>query len=284
VSAAAAPAVWIDGRVADAVPALDRGLHYGDGLFETIACAGGRAQLLGRHLARLRRGAERLGLPVPQEETLRREIGVALTGAPDAVLKLIVTRGSAAGRGYAYPARQPARRLLLRYPRGAQDPAAAGAGVRVRLGTLRLGENPALAGLKHLNRLEQVLARREWSDPGIAESLLFSSGGALVSGTMSNVFLVRGRGLVTPRLQRCGVEGVMRATVAQLALAAGIDFHEAELGPGDLAQAEEMFLTNALIGIHPVRELADRELTVGALTHQLQGLLAQHLAAEARDG
>jgi len=200
------------------------------------------------------------------------------------VLKLILTRGSAAGRGYAYPPGQPARRLLLRYPRSAPDPAAAVAGVRVRLGRLRLGENPALAGIKHLNRLEQVLARREWSDAAIAESLLFSAGGALVSGTMSNVFLVRAGALATPRLERCGVEGVMRATVAQLAVAAGIDFREAQLGPDDLAQAEEIFLTNALIGIHPVRELAGRELSVGPRTQQLQRRLAQHLATEAGRG
>ncbi|HTT43973.1 MAG TPA: aminodeoxychorismate lyase [Steroidobacteraceae bacterium] len=277
-------AIWIDGRVADAVSALDRGLHYGDGLFETIACSGGRAQLLPLHLARLRRGCERLDLPVPAEQTLRREIDAALEAEPEAVLKLILTRGSAAGRGYAYPPGQPARRLLLRYPRSAPDPAAAVAGVRVRLGRLRLGENPALAGIKHLNRLEQVLARRECSDAAIAESLLFSAGGALVSGTMSNVFLVRAGALATPRLERCGVEGVMRATVAQLAVAAGIDCREAQLGPDDLAQAEEIFLTNALIGIHPVRELAGRELSVGPRTQQLQRRLAQHLATEAGRG
>ena len=101
--------------------------------------------------------------------------------------------------------------MLLRYPPGRS--ARRREGVRVRLGELRLGENPALAGLKHLNRLEQVLARLEWSDPGIAEALLFSSSGALVSGSMSNVFLVHGGRLATPRLDRCGVAGVMREVV-----------------------------------------------------------------------
>jgi 4-amino-4-deoxychorismate lyase len=197
------------------------------------------------------------------------------------VLKLILTRGSAAARGYAADA-QAARRILLRYPPATPDTAAAGAGVRVRIGTLRLGENPALAGIKHLNRLEQVLARREWHAPGIAESLLFSAGGALVSGTASNVFLVRAGVLATPRLEHCGVEGVMRATVAQLALDAGIDFREAALALSDLEQAEEIFLTNALIGIRPVRELDGRALSVGPLTQRLQRLLAQQLAHEAR--
>jgi 4-amino-4-deoxychorismate lyase len=283
VSASVTPAVWIDGCAGEAVPALDRGLHYGDGLFETIACEGGHAQLLARHLARLRRGCERLALPAPDEGTLRAEIAAALAQAPRAVLKLILTRGSAMTRGYACREKQPARRILLRYPAPAADPAAL-AGVRVRLGTLRLGENPALAGLKHLNRLEQVLARREWSDVQIAESLLFSQSGALVSGTMSNVFLVRGGVLSTPRLDRCGVEGIMRATVLQLASAAGIDCREAQLGSADLAQAEEIFLTNALIGVRPVRELAGRTLVVGPRTQQLQRLLAEHLATEAHHG
>jgi 4-amino-4-deoxychorismate lyase len=101
MSGPAPPAIWVDGQRTDALSALDRGLHYGDGLFETMACAGGRPQLLVRHLARLRRGCERLGLPLPEEALLQEEIQAALVAAPQAVLKLILTRGSAAARGYA---------------------------------------------------------------------------------------------------------------------------------------------------------------------------------------
>ena len=272
-------AVFVDGQPGGVLSPLDRGLHYGDGLFETIACVGGRPRLLRAHLARLAAGCARLDLPLPAPETLAREVAGACAGSTRAVLKLIVTRGVAEARGYAYSV-SGATRILLRYGWADEDPALSAAGVRVRLGELRLGENPALAGLKHLNRLEQVLARREWSDPSIAESLLFSHSGALVCGTMSNLFLVRAGSLCTPRLDRCGVAGVMRATVAGLARAAGIDCAETPLAHEDLGRAQELFLTSALIGIRPVRELAGRALAIGPVTRTLQAALAAHLARE----
>jgi 4-amino-4-deoxychorismate lyase len=271
---------WVDGREAGEISALDRGLHYGDGLFETMACVGGGVRFLGEHLQRLASGCERLGIPAPDAALLRREIAVATAGAPQAVLKLILTRGAARARGYAATGEEQPTRVLLRYP-GPLSVADAPEGVRVRIARLRLAENPALAGIKHLNRLEQVLARFEWTDPAIAEALMFSVSGALVSGTMSNVFLVRQGKLLTPRLDRCGVAGVMRAVVAALASQAGIDFEKRVLGAEDLREAQELFLTNALTGIRPIRDLAGRALGVGPLTQRLQHALAPLLARAA---
>jgi 4-amino-4-deoxychorismate lyase len=266
--------VWVDGRVAGEVSLLDRGLHYGDGLFETIGCVAGRPRFLALHLKRLESGCARLGIPAPDLGAVAQEITLAAAERGGAILKLIVTRGRAQARGYGVSGAEQGTRMLLRYP---PDSAAAGAaheGVRVRLGDLRLGENPALAGLKHLNRLEQILARFEWSDPGIAEALLFSSSGALISGCMSNVFLVYGGRLSTPRLDRCGVAGVMREVVGRLAVRHGIEFDKLPLDLEGLNAAEEIFLTNALTGIRPVRELQGRALPVGPVTRQLQQALA----------
>lgn len=271
-------ALWVDGRPAAEISALDRGLHYGDGLFETMACIGGRPRLLNLHLERLASGCARLALPPPDAPGLEREIGAFLAGEPRAIVKLIVTRGPARARGYGISGAERPTRVLLRYPWAGEDAAAAAQGVRVRIGALKLGENPALAGLKHLNRLEQVLARAECSDPDIAETLLFSAGGALICGTMSNVFLVRGGTLATPRLDRCGVAGVMRAVVGGLAPGCGIHFAERMLDGEDLEAAEEIFLTNALTGIRPVRELAGRPRGVGPVTRRLQQALAPRLA------
>ena len=263
--------VWVDGRVAAEVSPLDRGLHYGDGLFETIGCVAGRPRFLDLHLKRLASGCARLAIPAPDPGTLAQEITRAAAKRGGAILKLIVTRGPAHARGYGVSGAEQGTRILLRYPPG---PAAAGEGVRVRLGELRLGENPALAGVKHLNRLEQILARLEWSDPGIAEALLFSSSGALVSGCMSNVFLVHGGRLSTPRLDRCGVAGVMREVVGRLAVRHGIEFEQLPLDLEGLNAAEEIFLTNALTGIRPVRELEGRAVPPGPVTRQLQQALA----------
>jgi 4-amino-4-deoxychorismate lyase len=189
---------------------------------------------------------------------------------PRSVIKLLVTRGVAATRGYAVTGTATATRVTLQYPWPLEDPQLARHGVRVRTATTCLGENPALAGLKHCNRLEQVLARREWIDPAIAEALMYSSAGALVSGTMTNVFLVRNSKLQTPRLDRCGVAGVMRRAVLQAAGTAGIGLEECTLRAADVAGAEELFLTNALIGIHPVRELDGRLFVPGPVTRRLQ--------------
>lgn len=272
----AAPGAWVNGEPQTQVSVFERGLHYADGLFETIACPHGAPRLLARHLARLTGGCARLHLPAPDPQQLSTEIRAAAAG-PSAIVKLIVSRGRALVRGYAATGAESATRIMLRYPWAGEDPSLGEAGVRVRLAGLRLGENPALAGLKTLNRLEQVLARAEWHDPAIAEALLFSSSGTLVSGTMSNVFLVHQGRLSTPRLERCGVAGIMRALVSELAASCGIDFAERALTEVELEAAQEVFLTNALIGIRPVRELAGRALAVGPVTRRLQRALAGRL-------
>ncbi len=267
---------WVDGAESAQVSLLERGLQYGDGLFETMASPGGGVRFLSLHLKRLTQGCERLGIAVPDLELLRREIAAAADAEP-AIVKLIVTRGPARARGYALSGDEVPSRMLLRYPWGGEDTSAMREGVRVRIADLKLAENPALAGIKHLNRLEQVLARLEWDDPAIAEALLFSSGGALIGGTMSNVFLVTDGRLLTPRLDRCGVAGVMREVIGTLAASAGVDCERCALDLEDLNRAEELFVTSALTGIRPVVELAGRRLAIGGVTRRLQAALAPQL-------
>jgi 4-amino-4-deoxychorismate lyase len=235
------------------------------------------------HLERLARGCERLGIAAPAPGELQRQILGVAAEAERAVVKVLVTRGPAVARGYAAAEAAPPTRVMLRYPWEPEDPRLGEKGVRVRTATLRLAENPALAGLKHLNRLEQVLARREWSDGQVAEALMFSTSGTLVSGIMSNVFLVEGAALRTPRLDRCGVAGVMRRVVMREAAGAGIAVEETGLEVADVARADELFLTSALIGVRPVCALDGRRYRVGSVTRELQQRLAP-LLAEATDG
>jgi len=270
--------VWVNGAPGGALSPLDRGLHYGDGLFETIACVGGRPRFLSLHLERLTRGCRRLGIALPGSVELKREILAVAALTERAIVKLLLTRGPAAARGYGATGREKPTRVTLRYRWEPEEPRLATEGVRVRTAALRLAENPPLAGLKHLNRLEQVLARREWTDPAIAEALVFSSGGRLVSGVMSNVFLVEGKKLRTPLLDRCGVAGIMRQVVLREAAHLGIETEEAALGSEDLARARELFLTSALIGVRPVSALDGRACTPGEVTRALQQRLAPLLA------
>jgi 4-amino-4-deoxychorismate lyase len=160
-------AAWVNGRPGGALSSVDRGLHYGDGLFETIACVGGRPRFLALHLERLARGCARLGIQLPALEELRHEILSLAAEAERAIVKVLLTRGPALARGYGTTGAERPTRVTLRYRWEREDPRLAVQGVHVRTAALRLAENPALAGLKHLNRLEQVLARREWSDADI---------------------------------------------------------------------------------------------------------------------
>jgi 4-amino-4-deoxychorismate lyase len=260
---------------------LDRGLHFGDGLFETIACIGGRPRFLEDHLRRLAHGCERLSIAVPPVE-LRAEIERLAAGHDRVLVKVLYTRGPATARGYAPTGKERPTRIVLRYPWPREDANAASEGVAVRMAALTLGENPRLAGLKHLNRLELVLARAELAGSPCHEALLLTGSGQLVSGTMSNVFLVHGGRIETPRLDRCGVAGVMRRIVMRAAAEAGLPVDEMRLTEADLDSAQEVFLTNARIGIWPVRAVHFRVLAPGPVTRRLQHLIQPLLDGEAR--
>jgi len=273
--------VLVNGRVLAGshvgVSVLDRGLHYGDGLFETIASRGGRARFLSLHLERLAAGCQRLKIALGDLATVRSEIESAIAGTQAALVKLMVTRGEGRARGYGFSGAEAATRLLFRYAWPGASSQLPVEGARVRIANLRLGENPALAGMKHLNRLEQVLARAEVSSADADELLLFSSSGRLACATMSNVFLVEKGRLKTPRLDLCGVSGVMRRVVLREATRAGIAAEEAILSASQLERASEVFVTNARIGIWPVCRIGDRALTPGEITRRLQALIAPML-------
>ncbi len=260
-------AVLINGELTDAVSTRDRGFQYGDGLFETLAVQRGTPLLLDKHLARLGAGAERLGFQV-SPALLRQEAEQLCRGVERGVLKIIVTRGIS-GRGYrGDPTATPTRVLSLSdWP--AYSASYVKEGVDVRLCRTRLAAQPALAGLKHLNRLEQVLARAEWGDE-YAEGLMQDESGNIVEGTMTNVFLVRDKALVTPALERCGVEGIMRAEVLERAARLGIAYRIETVTPEQLEQAQEIFLTNCLIGLWPVRRVEHRSYAIDDITRKIQ--------------
>jgi len=272
-------AALVNGAKAASVSIADRGLHYGDGLFETIAIRDGAPCLWAEHLARLRLGAQRLAIPMPAPGLLLAECLALAQGLEVGVIKLILTRGSG-GRGYRPPPKPLPTRLLALYPTPRQPAGAPEAGVAVRWCRTVLGENPQLAGIKHLNRLEQVLARAEWdadADAGAcAEGLMCDCRGRVIAGTMTNVFVYAGGRLLTPRLDTCGVAGTVRALVLRLAPQMGIQVAELDLRPSDLHAASGLFLTNAVVGVWPVRALGVQEFAVGRLP---QGLIAAVRAA-----
>lgn len=258
--------LWVDGRPAGVVAADDRGLLYGDGLFETVRVVAGRAPLWPRHAARLAEGCRRLALPMPDADRLHDELRAASAGLDDAVVRLTVTRGGGP-RGYAPPTAMRVTRVVAASPAPPPlDPCTARDGVAVRVCALRLAEQPALAGIKHLNRLEQVLARAEWDDPSIAEGLLRDASGRVVCATAANLFAVIDGVLVTPPVDRCGVAGVARAEV----LATWRGAQVADLPFDRLPAAAEVFLTSAVRGILPVRSIGALRFAPGPVARALQ--------------
>jgi 4-amino-4-deoxychorismate lyase len=275
VSNSQAEVIRIDGAPVHEIGVLERGLHFGDGLFETIACVWGKPRFPALHLERLEFGCERLLLAAPDLEAIRAEILEVAAGTERAIVKVLLTAGEATRRGYGRSGQERAKRITIRYAWPHDAAPEPQLGFMIRTLTLRLGENPRLAGLKHCNRLEQVLARAELAaEPDHAEGLLYSSSGNLVSATMSNVFLVREGSLLTPRIDQCGVAGVMRRVVLREARQAGVPARECELRAADVQSAEEVFVTNALMGIQPVTGLDGRGLAVGPVTQHLQAVLA----------
>lgn len=257
----------INGQRTESIDARDRGLHYGDGLFETLAVRAGAPLLWERHMQRLMHGCARLGLPAPDVALLHRETTHVCANAARGVLKIILTRG-VGGRGYRCAASTPTRILTL-HPWPDYPDAFKQQGIKVRICATRLGMNPALAGVKHLNRLEQVLARNEWDDADVPEGLMLDGAGRVIEGTLSNVFAVRDGALLTPDLSQCGVAGVMRALILEQAAAWGIETRVTQFGVEELTAMHEVFVCNSLIGVWPVRELAGAALAVGPLTRRI---------------
>lgn len=266
--------VLIDGRrapdVARALQAGERGFHYGDGLFETVLIRDARARFLDDHLSRLARGCQSLGIQAPSHALLQGDIERLAAGCAAGVLKIIITRG-AGTRGYRppSPAGEPTRFVAL-YP---APSFASSAPIRLRWSATRLGRNARLAGIKHLNRLEQVLAQSEWHDASIEEGLMLDTEGELVSGTASNVFLVRDEVLLTPDLRFCGVQGVMRTQVIRAALGLGLTVSEQPLWPCDLEAASEVFVTNAVRGIRPACQLENLHWADSSIAGKLKEVL-----------
>lgn len=269
--------VLVNGKPENRVSVIDRGLQYGDGLFETIAFKNGNAEFIEQHISRLVLGCKQLKIPFQQIELLYVELNSTYQNLnnTDAVIKIIVTRGDAC-RGYlADPTVEPTRIISTHtYP---NYPKSHNEGVCVRLCQHTLSENVVLAGIKHLNRLDNVLARNEWDDSNISEGLMFDQNGYLIEGTMSNVFLIQSGRLLTPLLDKSGVLGIMRAQIMLLAKKLNLTIEERLLTQGDLAEADEVFICNSINGIWPVKTIHNTGISYphGSVTKQLQQALLE---------
>jgi 4-amino-4-deoxychorismate lyase len=247
-------------------------LAYGDGVFRTFPMRGGKPLLWDRQYAKLAADCAALRITCPAVGAFERDLAAIAMNDRDCVIKIMVTRGSAQ-RGYAIPAAEAPTRVVIASALPDHPPHCYERGVRAHLCRLRLAAQPALAGIKHLNRLENVLARAEWNDPGVAEGLLCDAWDNVIGGTMSNLFLVKDSALATPDLARCGVAGVTRERVIELARDNKIPLRTANISIDELLGADELFVTNSVIGVWQIAALDRRTWTPGDLTAQMRSWL-----------
>lgn len=270
--------ILINGIENTCIDVRDRGFQYGDGLFETIAYKNNKLQLWDEHMQRLRDGCERLSLSFVDEARWLEDIGkMQLQG--DAIIKLSISRGVSA-RGYVYNEADNQVDNVTRVTAAYAWPNYTGNHTGDHVGN-HIGEhtvedrrqgitaifcktpisiNPLLAGIKHLNRLDNVLARNEWHSSDIAEGFMLDNHQHVIEGTMSNVFGVRDAQLYTPLLTNCGVQGVMRQEIIVRARAMGTVVNISEISKQDFLQMDGIFVTNSVIGLWPVRKIIDDDV------------------------
>lgn len=268
---------FCEGLALDTISIDDRAVQYGDGLFETVAIRGGEPRLWRYHIERLQTGCARLGLATPAEAALEDALSSAVAGsridAECCVAKILVSAGQAP-RGYRRDLDGKVT-ILIGLSESARLPEAVYKdGVIVRLCNTRLATQPQLAGIKTLNRLEQVMARREWHDEAVFEGLMLDTDDRLICGTMSNVFLIDGQSLVTPAITRCGVSGVMRRHVLTLLAEAGIDGEVRDVAIDEMWSCDGVLITNSQFGALPVKRCGDKSWQTGDMTHRIMQLLA----------
>lgn len=264
----------LNGKSTDNINLHDRGLHYGDGLFETIAVIDQRPLLLKKHLERLMSGCGRLKIDFDDVAILESEIDDLCKDQDRAVLKIIITSG-AGGRGYQRTgAGTKPTRLLGITPWPEYPDTLLSQGINVHLCSTRLGHNPGLAGIKHLNRLEQVLARNEWKSTDITEGLMLDIDTNVIEGTMSNIFVIYAdKKLRTPDLSFCGIEGIVRQYLLDHCKESSYECEVCQMSLDDLYTASEIFFCNSIAGIMPVRQLGEHKFSSQQTTNEIKNIL-----------
>ena len=268
----------------DVIDVNDRGLAYGDGLFETIAYVNGRLHNWHLHWRRLILGAERLSLSIPEEDFLLNNINLKLKHNNDSdknqpvnkVIKIIISRGTG-GRGYQFPQQTQATLIISVHHWPQRSAGDYTAGIKVKVCRICLAKQPLLAGIKHLNRLEQVLARNEFNGNDYREGIMLACSDnssvlndRLIEGTSSNLFFVKNGQLFIPEIDTCGVQGTIRQEILHLLEKMSIKFEQGHYPLSMLSDASEVFFTNSIFGIIPVASitLSDETQWFYSLTSQ----------------
>lgn len=259
----------INGVSESAISALDRGLAYGDGHFTTLLVQEGKALAWPQHLARLQQGCERLAITAPDWRHVAAELDILIADQALGVAKIVLTRG-VGGRGYDGTACHQTNRIISLSPYPGHYVGWQQQGIAIGVCQQRIGDSPMLAGLKTLNRLEQVLLKGELAQQGAVEGIVLNCRGFLVEGVSANLFWRRDMTVFTPDLSHGGVDGIMRRQVMATLRKMGIELRIVEAPLESLWQAEEVWLTNTLMGVVPITQIEHKEYSAQLLVRRLQ--------------
>ena len=259
---------------------MDRGLHYGDGLFETIACVDGRLQFWDEHIERMQHGAKQLGIESAAIDHFKDDALNLMQekSISHGVVKLMLTRGQSE-RGYRSPSAQKTTRIVIISHTTEYPETFATEGIKACFCQHPVSKNARLAGIKHLNRLDNVLARSEWQDE-YQEGLMLDETDNVIEGTMSNIFAVKNNQLYTPSLNLSGVDGIIRSQILSIAQEQGIEINITDIKSEALNEMDEIFICNSIIGIWPVRSLGSKIFAAGSLTQKISQALQQRMSAQ----
>ncbi len=285
----------INGQLSSNISIVDRGFNYGDGVFETMALINASIPLWALHRQRLLAACERLKIPLDialLSAQLQKFLSVCSSCSQHrGVVKLVVTRGSG-GRGYEPPLNPVPTICFSFYATDIHLNSQTNTAVELGICQLQLAGQPLLAGIKHLNRLENVLARQEMQQQGLVDGVVCSQSGLVIETTAANVFLVKNDQLITPALSQCGVAGVVRELIKTLCQDTALlppplnslSFHEADVSMAMLLDSDEIFISNSVWGVRPVSRCGSRTWALHPVALTLQKHIAAHVlnAAEGR--
>lgn len=268
----------VNGQESSFIDITDRGLQFGDGVFETLRVHKAKPIWWQQHMDRLLDGCRRLQFSnLPDIQTLRQEVDKLLSDNPSGTLKIIITRGNSMS-GYAAPTDIMPNRVLI-MTSGFRHQTKSEQGIMLGICKQRITGSHQLSGIKHLNRLEQVLARMECQAEGWDEGLMLDSDDRVIEGSMSNLFICQQGRLLTPLLEQMGIKGICRGRIILLAERNGINVEQCELGLQDMKNSDEMFVCNSLIGIWPVTRFDNRQYEPGPYMRLLQTKLEAELCS-----
>lgn len=259
------PIILINGKKHNSISVFNRNMQYGDGLFETFIAKDNRILFWKRHFSRLNVGCEKLKIKKIQESTWLNDIkkGLLLASYNNCVIKLILSRGNSQ-RGYSYPDDiLPVRVVIVSELKKTQTKKS----FSLEYAQSGYHSNPNLAGIKHCNRIEQILARATLKKD---EAIMLDENQNIISVTQGNIYFIFGQRLVTPKLDRCGVIGSRRFIILELAKSIALDVEQDNISVTDAQKADEVFISNSIIGIQPVSSIEDYRLSKSFFTEKIK--------------